>query len=92
MSDASRRQTTHIEDRAYSLSGIIQVHMLLLYGEREMAFQSLQEELIRCSSDMFIFTSAGSLLARTRMVVNLALISSALRTPLPHHTLSRIEV
>ena len=47
MSWMGRRQTTRKEDEAYCLLGIFGVHMPLLYGEAEMAFVRLQEELVR---------------------------------------------
>ncbi|KAH7929219.1 HET-domain-containing protein [Leucogyrophana mollusca] len=52
---ASRRETTRVEDRAYSLMGIVGVHMPLLYGEGENAFIRLQHEIIRTSNDQSIF-------------------------------------
>jgi hypothetical protein len=52
MSWASDRKTTRKEDRAYSLLGIFNVHMPLLYGEGgEKAFIRLQEEIIKTSDD-----------------------------------------
>ncbi|KAK1676716.1 heterokaryon incompatibility protein-domain-containing protein, partial [Colletotrichum godetiae] len=51
MSWAARRQTTRVEDRAYSLLGIFDVNMPLLYGEAEKAFERLQIEVMRQSSD-----------------------------------------
>jgi hypothetical protein len=40
------RDTTREEDKAYSLLGIFDVHMPLLYGEGEKrAFRRLQEEI-----------------------------------------------
>jgi hypothetical protein len=38
MSWASGRKTTYIEDNAYALMGLFEVHMLMLYGEGEKAF------------------------------------------------------
>ncbi|KAI5997228.1 heterokaryon incompatibility protein-domain-containing protein [Pisolithus orientalis] len=51
MSWAADRKTTRVEDRAYSLLGLFGVNMPMLYGEREKAFQRLQLEIIRQSSD-----------------------------------------
>ncbi|KAF2232043.1 hypothetical protein EV356DRAFT_525619 [Viridothelium virens] len=51
MSWAANRHTTRVEDRAYSLFGIFDVHMSLLYGEGSNAFIRLQEELIKKSTD-----------------------------------------
>lgn len=55
MSWAADRKTTRVEDRAYSLLGLFGVNMPMLYGEREKAFQRLQLEIIRQSSDHSIF-------------------------------------
>ncbi|KAL5355544.1 ankyrin repeat-containing domain protein [Aspergillus floccosus] len=68
MSWASRRQTSRIEDRAYSMLGIFGINMPLIYGEGERAFVRLQEEIIRTSEDYTIFAwkdskSYGGLLA-----------------------------
>jgi hypothetical protein len=51
MSWASKRQTTRVEDVAYCLLGIFDVHMPLLYGERDVAFLRLQEEICRRTED-----------------------------------------
>jgi hypothetical protein len=55
MSWAARRTTERVEDRAYSLLGLFDVHMTLLYGEGDRAFVRLQEEIIRYSDDQSIF-------------------------------------
>lgn len=55
MSWASRRQTERIEDRAYSLLGIFDVSLPMLYGEGEKSFARLQEEILRHSDDHSIF-------------------------------------
>ncbi|KAH8800724.1 heterokaryon incompatibility protein-domain-containing protein [Xylogone sp. PMI_703] len=55
MSWAANRQTTRVEDRAYSLLGLFGVNMPLLYGEGNKAFLRLQEEIIRYSNDDSIF-------------------------------------
>jgi hypothetical protein len=52
---ASKRKTTRVEDIAYSLLGIFNVNMPLLYGEREKAFIRLQEEIIKKTEDQSIF-------------------------------------
>jgi len=52
MSWASSRQTTRVEDRAYSLLGIFDVNMPLLYGEGKRAFIRLQEEILRRNEDL----------------------------------------
>ncbi|KAI6002303.1 HET domain-containing protein [Pisolithus orientalis] len=51
MSWAADRKTTRVEDRAYSLLGLFGVNMPMLYGEGPKAFQRLQLEIIRASSD-----------------------------------------
>ncbi|KAK5651412.1 hypothetical protein OQA88_12500 [Cercophora sp. LCS_1] len=55
MSWAAGRQTTRIEDTAYSLLGIFGVNMPLIYGEGQKAFMRLQEEIIRQNNDLSIF-------------------------------------
>ncbi|KAI5986976.1 heterokaryon incompatibility protein-domain-containing protein [Pisolithus orientalis] len=55
MSWAAKRKTTRVEDRAYSLMGLFRVNMPMLYGEGKKAFQRLQLEIIRVSSDHSIF-------------------------------------
>ncbi|KAH8883686.1 hypothetical protein GQ53DRAFT_786674 [Thozetella sp. PMI_491] len=50
MSWIRSRETTRDEDKAYSLLGIFDIHMPLLYGEgRERAFRRLEEEIINSS-------------------------------------------
>ncbi|RMY47433.1 hypothetical protein D0863_15638 [Hortaea werneckii] len=74
MSWAADRMTSRIEDRAYSLLGLFDVNIPLLYGERERAFMRLQEEIIRRSNDQSILAwgydmavdeNPGMLLARS---------------------------
>ncbi|KAH6869076.1 heterokaryon incompatibility protein-domain-containing protein [Thelonectria olida] len=56
MSWMSQRQTTKPEDIAYSLIGIFDINMPLLYGEGGIkAFRRLQEEIIKVSTDQTIF-------------------------------------
>jgi hypothetical protein len=55
MSWMARRQTTRVEDLAYSLMGIFDVNMPLLYGEGEKAFTRLQEEIMKDSADHTLF-------------------------------------
>ncbi|OJZ92803.1 hypothetical protein ASPFODRAFT_202564 [Aspergillus luchuensis CBS 106.47] len=55
MSWASNRETSRVEDMAYSLLGIFQVNMPLLYGEGSAAFRRLQEEIIKYSDDQSLF-------------------------------------
>lgn len=49
MSWAESRQTTRPEDKAYSLLGIFDVFMPLIYGEGERAFLRLQETIAKSS-------------------------------------------
>ena len=56
MSWASNRQTSRPEDIAYSLLGLFDVNMPLLYGEGGFkAFQRLQYEIVRSRRDESIF-------------------------------------
>lgn len=55
MSWAANRQTTRIEDRAYSLLGIFGVSIPIVYGEGNRAFARLQEEIMKFSNDQSIF-------------------------------------
>jgi len=68
MSWAANRTTTRVEDRAYSLMGLLDVNMPMLYGEGKKAFHRLQLEIIRTSNDQSIFAwncnvRTGSILA-----------------------------
>jgi len=51
MSWAAGRQTTRMEDRAYSLLGLFRVNMPLIYGEGENAFLRLQLEIMKITTD-----------------------------------------
>lgn len=55
MSWAAKRETTRVEDRAYSLLGIFGVHMPHIYGEEENAFLRRQEAIIQKGKDESIF-------------------------------------
>ena len=52
---AASRETTRIEDRAYSLMGIFDVHMPTIYGEGSYAFTRLQLEILKTIDDQSIF-------------------------------------
>jgi hypothetical protein len=54
MSWAGNRETTRVKDVAYSLLGIFEVNMPLLYGEGKRAFIRLQEEILKETSDQSI--------------------------------------
>jgi hypothetical protein len=62
MSWAFERLTSRIEDIAYSLMGLFNVFMPMLYGEGNQAFIRLQEEIMKQSEDYTIFAwkSGGS--------------------------------
>jgi hypothetical protein len=56
MSWAAKREATREEDIAYSLFGIFDVQMPLLYGEgQQKAFRRLQEEIMKYSDDHTLF-------------------------------------
>ena len=55
MSWAASRKTSRNEDRAYSLLGLFDIHMPIIYGEGKRAFYRLQEEILKVSHDMTIF-------------------------------------
>ncbi|KAK2767571.1 hypothetical protein FQN54_003729 [Arachnomyces sp. PD_36] len=55
MSWAANRRTTKVEDRAYSLLGILDVNMPLIYGEREGGFKRLQQAIVQRYKDESIF-------------------------------------
>lgn len=55
MSWAATRETTRPEDVAYCLLGIFGIYMAMLYGEGDVAFKRLQQEIIQSSDDQSIF-------------------------------------
>jgi hypothetical protein len=55
LSWASRRRTTRVEDMAYSLLGLFDINMPLLYGEGINAFRRLQEEILKNLKDYTLF-------------------------------------
>ncbi|KAH9924989.1 HET-domain-containing protein [Epithele typhae] len=55
MSWAASRVTTREEDRAYSLMGIFGVTMPTIYGEGQLAFTRLQDEILKLTPDQSIF-------------------------------------
>lgn len=75
MAWAAGRQTTRKEDRAYSLLGLFNINMPLLYGEGHRAFERLQKEIMAVSDDETILAwhygldfgkcTHGGLFART---------------------------
>jgi hypothetical protein len=59
LSWSAERETTRQEDSAYCLLGLFQINMPLLYGEGARAFQRLQEEIMKISTDTSIFLWQG---------------------------------
>ncbi len=55
MSWARNHKTTRIEDVAYSLLGLFEINMPLLYGEGNKAFVRLQEEILKSCGDYSLF-------------------------------------
>ena len=55
LSWAAGRKTSRVEDRAYSLLGLLQIQLPILYGEGHYAFIRLQQELITRFDDQTIF-------------------------------------
>ena len=55
MSWTAGRQTKRKEDAAYCLLGLFNVHMPLIYGEGDQAFQRLQEEIVKRHNDITVF-------------------------------------
>ena len=55
MSWYGNRRTTRLEDEAYCLLGLFDIHMPTLYGEGINAFRRLQEEIMRQSPDTTLF-------------------------------------
>ncbi|KAG9313511.1 hypothetical protein JVU11DRAFT_5837 [Chiua virens] len=53
---AAKRQTTKVEDRAYSLLGILGVNMPSIYGIDGIAFEDLQHKIITKSDDQTLFS------------------------------------
>lgn len=101
MSWAAERRTTRLEDTAYSLLGIFDINMPLIYGEGHKAFIRLQEEIIKRVNDLTIFawqsTTAqnrgagggnGSLLATSPSVFGTDLILSRLEDQSPEFSVT----
>lgn len=68
MSWASRRHTSREEDMAYSLLGLFDINMPLLYGEGDNAFYRLQCEIIQSSTDESIFAWKDHRLSRSGLL------------------------
>ena len=52
---ASRRRTSREEDRTYSLIGLFNISLPIIYGEGNRAFYRLQEKIMRVTVDHSIF-------------------------------------
>ena len=59
MSWASKRQTTRIEDRAYSLVGLLHVNLTITYGEGHRAFSRLVEAIAAKNPSWDVFAWFG---------------------------------
>ena len=55
MSWAANRRATRVEDEAYCLMGLFNVHMPTIYGEGHQAFERLQHEIMKQAFDTTIF-------------------------------------
>lgn len=54
------RQTSRREDRAYSLLGLFDVNIPLLYGEGDRAFRRLQREILQAGAGSSLLAHTGS--------------------------------
>ncbi|KAI0642560.1 hypothetical protein C8Q79DRAFT_219108 [Trametes meyenii] len=52
---AAKRETTRVEDRAYSLLGLFGISMPIIYGEGHRAFMRLQQEILKQDPDESLF-------------------------------------
>ena len=91
MSWAALRETTRIEDAAYSLLGLFDINMPLLYGEGYKAFIRLQHEILQTQAhDESIFAWADAktyhcgLLARSPAAFALSSNIISVKNPDPH--------
>lgn len=55
MAWASKRNTTRMEDEAYSLMGLFDISMPVIYGEGRQAFVRLQQEIMKGTFDTTLF-------------------------------------
>jgi hypothetical protein len=60
MSWAAGRETTRLEDTAYSLMGLFNINIHLLYREGGRAFFRLQDEILKTTGDYSLFAWAGT--------------------------------
>lgn len=71
MSWAALRHATRIEDEAYSLMGIFDINMSMLYGEGIRAFERLCETIIQYTNDETIFAWSADPSSHTRPTLGL---------------------
>jgi hypothetical protein len=69
MSWAASRRTSRIEDIAYSLLGIFDVNMPLIYGEGKKAFKRLQEEILKTRTDDHSLFAWGTVVSTPSMKI-----------------------
>ncbi|KAH7176232.1 heterokaryon incompatibility protein-domain-containing protein [Dactylonectria macrodidyma] len=81
----AKRQTSRTEDMSYSLLGILDVNMPMLYGEGPKAFIRLQEEIIRKYNDLSIFAWTGDATGSGFMPILAAKPSSFISDPAAHY-------
>ncbi|KAF9223976.1 hypothetical protein BS17DRAFT_89308 [Gyrodon lividus] len=55
----AHRETTKVEDMAYSIMGLFGISIPILYGEKQWAFARLQRELVRLTNDPVLFDWTG---------------------------------
>jgi hypothetical protein len=55
MSWAAKRISKRVEDRAYSLMGLFDINMPMIYGKREKAFLRLQQQIVHQCKDESLF-------------------------------------
>lgn len=89
---AADRSTTRIEDRAYSLLGLLEVHMPLLYGEGDRAFQRLQEEVIKSRDDDSLLAWGYRLTSKANSTTNIGSVLAQSPSDFRHcHNFQRLE-
>lgn len=88
MSWAANRSASRVEDESYSLLGLFDINMPLLYGEGRKAFKRLQHEIIRQSPDESVFAWKDDSLRRHSSCSEGCLVScswNSLLAPHPKH-------
>ncbi|EIW62998.1 HET-domain-containing protein [Trametes versicolor FP-101664 SS1] len=94
MSWASKRQTTRVEDEAYSLMGLFGITMPTIYGEGGEAFRRLQEQIMKHSSDQTLFAWGQVLppdLTRTCLSRDIGNAIGTLLAPSPHAFVESVD-